>query len=108
MLSALRASIGDAFRPSGGHLTPGAVLRFLKARRKPSVIDLGLVGVDPEWLNRGVSVVVSAGLMDMLRRPGVKYAETNMNLEDNWAIQNQWKRFRRTVPKRYRCYVKAL
>ena len=101
-------SIGDAFRPSGGHLTPGAILRFLKARRNPSVIDLGLVGVDPEWLNRGVSVIVSAGLINMLRKPGIQYAETNMNLEDNWAIQNQWKRFDEQKIKLHRSYVKSL
>ena len=99
-------AIADAVRPSGGRLTPAAMVRLLKALKKPNVIDLCLIGVDPEWLNRGVSIIVSAGLMNMLK--DVEYAETNMNLEDNYAIQNQWKRFDEQKIKRHRCYVKAL
>ena len=100
--------IGDAVRPSGGRLTPATLIRLLKALKKPSVIDLCLIGVDPEWLNRGVSVIVSSGLMKMLQRPEVLYAETNMNLEDNYAIQNQWKRFDEQKIKRHRSYFKEL
>jgi hypothetical protein len=47
--------------------------------------------------------------MKMLKDdPNLKYADTCINLEDNYAIQNQWKRFKREVPKRYRCYVKSI
>ena len=101
-------AIADAVRPSGGRLTPLTLIRLLKALKKPTVIDLCLVGVDPEWLNRGVSVVVSAGLMKMLQRPEVQYADTNLNLEENYAIQNQWKRFDEKKVKLYRCYGKKL
>lgn len=100
--------IADAVRPSGGRLTPLTLIRLLKALKRPNVIDLCLVGVDPEWLNRGVSVIVSAGLMKMLQRPEVHYADTNLNLEDNYAIRNQWKRFDEQRVKLYRCYGKKL
>ena len=100
--------IADAVRPSGGRLTPLTLIRLLKALKKPSIIDLCLIGVDPEWLNRGVSVIVSANLMKMLQRPEVLYADTNLNLEDNYAIQNQWKRFDEEKVKLYRCYGKTL
>ena len=99
-------AISDAVRPSGGKLTPPTLIRLLKALKKPDVIDLCLIGVDPEWLNRGVSIIISAEMMKMLKN--VKYAETNMNLEDNYAIQNQWKRFDEEKIKRHRCYVKQL
>ena len=99
-------AINDAVRPSGGKLTPLALIRLLKALKKPNVIDLCLIGVDPEWLNRGVSIIISAELMKMLKN--VEYADTNLNLEDNYAIQNQWKRFDEQKVKRYRCYVKQL
>ena len=98
--------IADAVRPSGGRLTPLTLIRLLKTLKKPSVIDLCLIGVDPEWLNRGVSVIVSAEMMKMLKE--VKYAETNGNLEDNYAIQNQWKRFDEQKIKRHRCYIKEV
>lgn len=101
-------AIADAVRPSQGRLTPLTLIRLLKAIKKPRVIDLCLVGVDPEWLNRGVSVIVSDGLMKMLQRPEVLYADTNLNLEENYAIQNQWKRFDEKKVKLYRCYGKKL
>lgn len=101
-------SIGKAVQKSGGKLTPAALLRLLKALKKPNVLDLALIGVDPEYANRGISVAITAGLMDMLKSDGIEYAETNLNLEDNYAIQNQWKRFKEVKHKRRRAFVKSL
>lgn len=100
--------IADAVRPSGGRLTPSTLVRVLKALKNPSVIDLCLVGVDPLWLNRGVSIIICACLLKMLQREEVLYADTNLNLEDNYAIINMWKRFDSQLVKRYRCFVKKL
>lgn len=102
------ASLAKAVQPSQGRLTPLALIRLLKALRKPEIIDLCLVGVEPEWLNRGVSTVFVSGMVDMLQDPNVKYLETNLNLEDNFIIQNMWKRFDRTIHKRRRSYIKTI
>ena len=101
-------SIAKAVQRSRGRITPRFIWEVLKAKKNPEVIDLGLIGVDPQWLNRGISAAVAAELAKMLRRPGVKYAETNLNLEDNYAIQNLWHRFGREDHKRRRAYVKKL
>ena len=101
-------SIAEAVQKSKGKLTPAALVRLLKAIKHPKVIDLGLVGIDPVWANHGVSVAVSAALERMLRMPGVDHAETNLNLEDNHLIQNQWKRFVAVQHKRRRAYVKEI
>ncbi len=101
-------SIAKAVQPSKGHLTPAAIVRILRALKHPKIIDLGLIGIDPEWANRGISVAISAALERMLREDGVEYAETNLNLEDNYAIQNQWKRFVAVRHKRRRSFVKKL
>ena len=101
-------SIAKAVQKSGGKLTPGALVRLLRAIKKPEVIDLGLIAVDPAYMNRGISSIVSAELLRMLEAPGIRFAETNLNLEDNFAIQNQWKRFGRVIHKRRRAYVKKL
>ena len=102
-------SLNYALAGTDGRLTPKVAWRLLKCLRKPQVLDLCLVGVDPEYLNRGVSAVFSAAVMRMLRdNPHIRYADTNLNLEENWAIQNQWKRFQRVVNKRFRAYVKKL
>ena len=101
-------SIAKAVQPSGGRLTPATLARLLRAIKKPRILDLGLVAVDPDYANRGISTMVCAGLMRMLREDGVEYAETNLNLEDNHAILNQWKRFKAVRHKKRRAYVKKL
>ena len=101
-------SMSEALVGSGGHLYPWTLIKLLAAINKPKVIDLALIGVDPDWANRGVSVIICALLNHMMMDKGIEYAETNLNLEDNFAIQNQWKRFDRFIHKRRRSYVKKL
>ena len=101
-------SLARALQKSGGRLTPCALLRLLKAIRHPEIIDLGLIGVDPEYLNRGVSAIVCWQLATMLQNPRIKWAETNLNLEDNDAILNMWKRFDSQPHKKRNAYVKKL
>ena len=101
-------SIAKAVQKSKGKLTPAALVRLLKAIKKPDIIDLGLIAVEPEYMNRGVSTIISTELIRMLRRDGIDHAETNLNLEDNFAIQNQWKRFKEVKHKRRRAFVKKL
>ena len=101
-------SIAKAVQRSRGKLTPAALVKLLKAIKHPSVIDLGLIAVEPSYLNRGVSAIVCSAVVDMLREGGIEYAETNLNLETNAAILNQWKRFRSVNHKRRRAYVKKL
>ena len=101
-------SISKAVQKSQGKLTPAALVRLLKAIKNPNIIDLGLIAVEPEYLNHGVPAVVSAEILRMLKEDGIEYADTNLNLETNASIQNMWKRFTEVKYKRYRAYVKRL
>lgn len=101
-------SLGKAVQKSKGHLTPLALIRLLKAIKKPKVIDLGLIGVLPEYQNKGIASAIVAKVMKMLAYDGIEYAETNLNLEDNKNIQNQWKVFNAIQHKRRRAYVKPI
>ena len=92
-----------------GKYTPWTLVKLLYYIKNPDILDLCLVGVDPEYLNRGVSGALSLAIMKMLRdNPRLKWADTNLNLEDNYAILNQWRRFKSEECKRYRAYVKKL
>jgi len=92
-----------------GKYTPLTLIKLLLAIKNPEILDLCLVGVDPEYLNRGVSGALSLAIMKMLRdNPRLKWADTNLNLEDNYAILNSWRRFKREECKRYRAYVKKI
>lgn len=101
-------SLSKAVRKSGGRLTPLTLLRIMHDVKHPKIIDLGLIGVDPEYLNRGISIVFASELKKMLIRDKIEYAETNLNLENNYSIRNLWKRFHEVQHKRRRSYVKKL
>lgn len=101
-------SLARAVQKSGGRLTPACLFRILRDVRHPKIIDLGLVGVSPKYANSGASAIVCSDLIKLLQQKGVEFCETNLNLEENYAIQNQWKRFDETKHKRRRSYIKAL
>ena len=101
-------SLAKALYGTGGHLFPHTLIKILWTLKHPEVIDLGLIGVAPNYINTGVSVVVCNFLTKMLQTKGVDHAETNLNLETNFAIKNTWKRFKEVENKRRRSYVKRI
>ncbi len=101
-------AIGEALQKSGGRLTPAALVRLLKTVKHPKAIDLGLIGVLPEYRLKGVSAPLLACMTKMMIDEKVEYAETNLNLEDNNDIINLWKNFESIQHKRRRSYVKKL
>ena len=101
-------SLSEPLVKSRGHLTPAAIYGILKSKRHPKVVDLGLIGVDPDYAMKGVSSTIFATLMQGLKNENIEYAETNLNLEDNYNIQNQWRRFESVLHKRRRAYIKNI
>lgn len=99
-------AIGEALQKSGGRLTPAALVRLLKTVKHPKAIDLGLIGVLPEYRLKGVSAPLLACMTKMMIDEKVEYAETKLNLEDNNDIINLWKNFESIQHKRRRSYVK--
>ena len=101
-------SIASAVKKSNGHLTPLGIMRILKAIKHPKVLDLGLIGVLPEYQMRGIATAIISKVMNMLSSGDIEYAETNLNLETNNNIQNQWKSFDSILHKRRRAFVKKI
>lgn len=101
-------SIGKALQKSGGKLTLPCLIKVMKAVKKPEIIDLGLIGILPKYQNSGVSWAIFYEIMKMLYEGGVAYCETNLNLEDNKGIQNNWGRFENILHKRRRSYLKKI
>ena len=100
--------IGNAVKKSGGRLTLSTLLKILKTVKSPDVIDLGLVAILPEYQNAGINAVILNGMLDILEKGEVKKCETNLNLENNTAVQAQWKYFNARQHKRRRAYKKLL
>ncbi len=100
--------IGDAVKKSGGRLTPATLCRIIKTVKNPQTIDLGLVAVLPEYQNAAINAVVLDRLLDVLESGEVERCETNLNLEDNTAVQAQWKYFDSRRHKKRRSYKKEI
>ena len=101
-------SIAKAVQKSGGHLTVPTLFRLLKAIKQPKVFDLGLIGVLPEYARKGISSLLIAKVLKSMREQNIEHAETNLNLETNSNIINQWKSFDTTQHKRHRCFIKKI
>lgn len=101
-------SLSNALVGTKGKLTPRTLIRLLKAIKKPKSIDLGLIGVLPEYEMRGISSAFIGTIMEWLASGKYTHAETNLNLEDNVHILNQWKAFDARLHKRRRAYIKKI
>ncbi len=99
---------GKSLQKSGGRLTPAAIVRLLKAVKKPDVVDLALVAVLPEYQSAGVNAVMLNCMTQTLERGEVEYFETNLNLETNTQVMAQWKYFDAEQHKRRRSYIKNI
>ncbi len=100
--------IGKALAKSGGKLTPLALLRLLKVIKNPKVIELGLVCVLPQYLNSGITSIFLSRMLELLSSGKIDHFETNLNLETNIEVRNQWKRFNSIEHKRRRSYFISL
>lgn len=101
-------SIGPALQKSGGRLTPSTLIRLFKILRNPKVVDLGLIAVLPEYQNLGVNAIILRHLSQWLIRENILYCETNLNLENNVKVQEQWKYFPHELHKKRRSYLKKI
>lgn len=101
-------AIGPALQKTGGRLTLPTIINVLKTVKHPKVIDLGLVGVLPEYAKKGIVSVFIWEMMKMLKDDNVEYLETNLNLEDNFNIRNMWKNFDVRQHKRRRSFLKKI
>ena len=106
--SLLFPSISEAARVSDGHITPAFLIKFLKAKKHPRVIDLGLIGILPEYESKGVASIMIGLLINMLKTGDLDHVETNLMLENNYNIQNLIKYFDKRQNKRRRCFIKKI
>ncbi len=102
-------SLSKALRASGGKIFPFGWYHLLKGiYGKNDVVDLMLVAVKPEYQNKGVNALLFSDLIPVYIKNGYKYAESNLELEDNASVQLQWQYFDRRLHRRRRAYRKSL
>ncbi|MCM1164208.1 MAG: N-acetyltransferase [Muribaculaceae bacterium] len=102
-------SLSQALRKAHGKLLPLGwwyMLRAIKGHN--DVVDLMLIAVKPEYQSKGVNSLFFYDLLNLYIRDGVKFAETNLELEENLNVQSQWEYFEKRLHRRRRAYRKQL
>lgn len=102
-------SFSKALQKSRGRLFPFGWYHMLKTLWGGSdVVDLLLISVKPEYQNKGVNALLFADLIPCYISTGVKFAETNPELEENSKVQNQWNYFETRQHRRRATFRKSL
>ena len=104
------ASLSRALQKAKGKLFPFGWWHLLKALywKRSHIIDLLLVGVLPEYQNKGVNALLFADIIPIAKEMGFEYAEGHPILETNDKSANQWNYLDVELHKRRRCYQKTL
>lgn len=97
-------SYSTALQKSKGKLLPFGWIHFMRASRKNERANFYLIGVHPEYQRRGVTAIIFKEIWKTFRKKGVKYLETNPELEENKNIQLLWQDYNPVNHKRRRTY----
>ena len=95
-------SLSEALQKCNGEIFPFGWWHLLKAMflKKPDTLDLLLIGVRPDYQNKGVNSIMILDLVARYNRLGFRYAETNAMLETNAKIHAMFEPFEKEVHKR--------
>ena len=83
------------------------VLRAIK-QHKTKYVDLLLLGVRPEYRAKGANALLFADLIPRYQAYGFEWGETQVEMETNESVQNQWGPLNPILHKRRKCYKKNL
>ncbi len=100
-------SLSRAFQKARGRLYPFGFRHLLKAMKNPDRIDILLVGIRPEYQGKGVNALFMTEMTATCAEKGIKWAESNAELEENIKVQNFWRYFDARHHKRKRVFMKA-
>lgn len=101
-------SLSHALQKAKGSLFPFGFVHVLKALKKNKLADLYLVAVRKDLQGKGVNALLMYELTKSYIKNGIKYAESNPELELNTKVQSIWDHYDTIQHKRRRCYIKHL
>ena len=97
-------SYSKALQKSKGKLFPFGWWHFLQAGKKNERANFYLIGIHPEYQRRGVTSMIFKSIQMNLKNKGIKYLETNPELEENKNVQVLWQDYHPVHHKSRRTY----
>lgn len=103
-------SLALALQKAKGRFMPAGWFHLYRALKgnNNKVLDLLLIGVDPEYQGKGVNSLVFNEFIPAANRLGFEVAESNPELALNNKVQSMWDNMDAEQHKKRRAYIKEL
>lgn len=101
-------SLARAVKKSQGHLFPFGLFRILHALKKNDTLEALMIGILPEYQNKGAFVPMFQYLLENLKKRHITKLITNPQLSDNIEVQNMFHKYEHTNYMVRRSYIKAI
>jgi len=98
-------SYAEALQKMKGKLFPIGIKHLLHAKKHAKTVTFYLIGVLPEYQNKGVTAIIFQEFYETFQEKGIELCIRGPELDDNVAIHKLWKNFKPVVHKR-RCTFK--
>ncbi|WP_159799970.1 GTP cyclohydrolase [Flavobacterium sp. MK4S-17] len=101
-------SFAEALIKAKGKLFPFGFIHLLRAKKNSKDVTFYLIGVDPEYQNKGVTAIIFDEYYKVFTKNKVRNCIRTPELEENYAMNNLWKNFNPVIHKRRKTYKKDL
>ncbi len=106
--SIISPSFSKVLQKTKGKLFPLGWYQFMKAMKKNDHGEFILIGVKPEYQNKGITALLFAEVFKIIKELEIKTFETNPQLEENKSIQSLWKPYNPRTYKKRATFIKYL
>src|SRR5690606_24522800 len=106
--SIVMPSFSKALQKSNGKLFPFGFRHILQAKKHSKEVVFYLIGIHPEYQNKGVTAIIFKEYYDAFTKKGIQNCIRTPELADNMAIQQIWKHFQPEVFKRRKTVRKEI
>ena len=101
-------NVSMALKKCRGKLFPFGFLHILKALKSYEFVDMLMIGVVPEYQQKGLNAVIFDHLNTNFIKLGVKKVVANPQLDNNSAVQNIFDYYQGKPFMTRRCFIKEL
>jgi hypothetical protein len=101
-------SFEKALQKANGKLFPFGFIHLLRAKKNAKEVVFYLIGVHPEYQNKGVTAIIFDEYYKVFKEKKIKKFIRTPELEENHAMHNLWKNFNPRIHKRRRTYRKDI
>jgi GNAT superfamily N-acetyltransferase len=106
--SIMMPSFSKALQKAKGKLFPFGIFHLLKAKKKNDTIIAYLIGIRPDYQNKGVTAIIFDEFYKTVTQKGIKKLVRTPELEDNIAEAQIWKRMNNINHKKRATYRKNI